>query len=181
MHLGFKSDFIQLGRSLFLDIQWCTNLRVSNVPIGSFTAFDVGRMTQISSRGLMSGICPLIESDLKLSWTNMNTPPCLIKQYSSRCTYYSGWMSCLISFVRASPDCEEREKLRFTRQRIARQDVQVGLNRLKRHRCLLMLWEILPKIITKQTWYRKILLLEVSLKPCCLYCREVEMCQSITI
>ena len=49
----------------------------------------------------------------KLTWRTsyMYIPsPYFLKLNLSLCAYYSGWMSCLISFVLASPICEEWEE-----------------------------------------------------------------------
>ena len=46
---------------------------------------------------------------LKLTCTNINTSPCLIKQSFSLCTFCSVLMSCLILFVRDSPGCGQWE------------------------------------------------------------------------
>ena len=51
----------------------------------------------------------VIEGDLKLVRTPLNVYFTAFKSiFLSLCTYYLGWMSCLISFERCQSSCEER-------------------------------------------------------------------------
>ena len=91
-----------------LEINWYDKFQLN---VSKHVGEKCGTLRISSTASSKRGITPLKldgkwrHSNLLLSWPVV----IFLLLNLSLCTYYSGWMSCLISFVRASPSCEERE------------------------------------------------------------------------